>query len=133
MANPINTTNLTLTEDVYYRLKHLKEVKGWSFTETLDRLCELEFQNNYIEKIIEYSLITENSSRLFKVTFRKDNMYFEYYAPDNGYTTQISKWGLDNKVLKLFYEFIKEDYARCLLEYIPISIEFEDFIIQKIL
>lgn len=133
MANPLNSTNLTLTEETYNRLKNLKNSKGWTFNETVDKLCELEFKNNYIETVIEYSLITETTSRLFKITFKKENMVIEYYNPEKGgYDLKIKNWGLNSKISKLFYEFINEDYARCMLEHIPRGIVFDDFIIQKI-
>ena len=89
MANPLNSTNLTLDEEDYNRLKQIKLLNGWTFNETLDKLCELEFQNNYIMKICEYSLVTEQESRLFRVTFKKDNMVVEYYHPDRGYKNKI--------------------------------------------
>lgn len=132
MPNPINSTNLTLSEEDYNRLKKIKLVNDWSFNETIDKLCELEFQHNYIQQVYEYSLVTENTSRLFRVTFKKDNMVVEYYNPNRGYDIKIANWELDKKTEKKFFEFIHEDYARCLLEHLPVSIEFEDFIIVKI-
>ena len=132
MVNPPTTTNLTVTPEIYARLKKIKEQNNWSFNETINQLCELEFKNNYIQKTIEYVLITEHTSRLFKITFKKENMFIEYYNPKTGYDIKIKNWELDKKIATEFFEFIKEDYARCMLENIPISIEFKNFIIQKI-
>jgi hypothetical protein len=131
MANPLNSTNLTLSIDTYNRLKRIKEHNNWSFNQTLDKLCELEFQNNYVETIKEYVLITANTSRLFRVTFKKENIIVEYYTPD-GYSNKIKDWNLDKRTTNKFFEFIREDYARCMLENLPIALEFKDFIIQKI-
>ena len=131
MPNPMNSTNLTLSTESYNRLKRVKEANNWSFNQTLDKLCELEFQNNYIEKISEFVLITPTTSRLFRVTFKKENMVIEYYTPE-GYTDKIKEWELDKKITNKFFEFIREDYARCMLEHLPVSLEFKGFIIQKL-
>ena len=132
MPNPPNMTNLSVNKELYSRLEKLKLIKECSFNQLIDDLCELEFENNYIINVIEYSLITEHTSRLFRITFKKENMVIEYYHPKHGYNNKIDNWELDKKTTDKFYEFIREDYARCLLEHIPVSIEFKDFIISKI-
>ena len=132
MPNPLNSTNLTLSEDTYNRLQNLKTKKGWTYNQTIDKLCEMEFKNNYIETVREYSLITETDLRIFKVTFKKESMLIEYYNPETGYDLKISNWGLDKKLTNQFFEFVNEEYARCMLEHLPVSIEFENFIIQRI-
>ena len=133
MPNPRNSTNLTLSEETYNRLRHLKETRGWSFNQTVEALCDLELKNNYINKVSEFSLITETTSRLFRVQFKKDNMVIEYYNPNTGYDRKIKNWDLDDtKVVNAFFEFIGEPYARCMLEHLPLAIEFELFVIQRI-
>lgn len=132
MSNPSNTTNLTVTPEIYDRLTRIKKQNDWTYNETINKLCELEFQHNYIEKTHEYVLITKETSRIFRVTFKKENMVIEYFNTEYGYDIKIGNWELDKKITNLFYEFIQEDYARCMLENLPISIEFKHFIIQKI-
>lgn len=132
MPFPMNSINVTMQEELYNRLKKIKEVNNWTFNETIDNLCELEFKNNYITHVQEYMVITEKTERLFKVTFKKENMFIEYYIPQKGFSLKINEWGLDRRVINKFNKFIREDYARCMLEHLPLSIEFEDFIIQKI-
>lgn len=132
MVNPLNSSNLTLDSETYYRLKNLKTTHGWTFNQAIDKLCEMEFQNNYIEQVVEYSLITHDTSRLFRVTFKKENIIIEYYNNKRGYNKKIDNWELNKKVAKSFFEFINSEYARCMLENLPVSIEFKDFIIQRI-
>lgn len=132
MSNPTNSTNLTLSEKDYNRLKKIKKVNNWTFNETVNKLCELEFKNNYIMQVREYMLITKTTEKIFKATFKKENMVIEYYNSRKGFDLKIENWGLNTHITNKFFEFINEDYARCMLEHLPLSIEFEDFIIQKI-
>ena len=131
MANPPNTTNLTVRESTYNRLAKIRETHNYTFNQVINQLCEKELQTNYISKVTEYELITETTTRQFKVTFRKENILIEYYTPQ-GFSTKIEDWKLDKKTTNKFYEFTRTEYARCMLENMPISIEFEDFIIHKI-
>ncbi len=105
MANPINTTNLSVSEETYNRLKKIKEINGWTFNEVISQLCELEIQHNYIDKIISYELYYNDRIYPFRVTFKKENMVVEYYN-GKGYSDKIKTWGLDDKIAKAFFEFI---------------------------
>ena len=83
----------------------------------------------YVELNNEYENKKDDIYR-FKLS---DSMYqCEYYNPETGYDLKISNWELDKKTTNQFFEFINEEYARCMLEHLPISIEFENFIIQRV-
>lgn len=127
MPNPVNQTNTTIPLETYNILKEIKEKKGCTFDEILDQLCELDFKYNYIEKIKEYDLYYKDTIFSFKITFKKENMVFEYKTRANGYSQSISEWGLPDKLRKEFYTFIKEPYARCMLENLPLGLVFKDF------
>lgn len=131
MANPINTTNLTVSEEIYDRLKKLKEHNGWTFNEVILKLCELELQYNYTDKTINYELYHQDRIYPFRVIFKKENIVIEYY---NGaeYSNKINTWGLDDKVAKRFFEFVNEECSRCILYNMPIGLMFEEFDIYKV-
>lgn len=131
MANPLNTTNLMVSEETYNRLKHIKEVKGWTFNQVVDKLCELELQYNYIEQIMNYELFIDDNIFKFRIIFKKETMIFEYYDGER-FTQKISEWGIDKKTQRQFFEFIKEDCARCIFLNMPIGIIFKEFDIYKV-
>ena len=131
MANPINTTNLSVSEETYNRLKKIKEINGWTFNEVISQLCELELQHNYIDKIISYELYYNDIIYPFRVTFKKENMVIEYYNGET-YSDKIKTWGLDDKIAKAFYEFINIECSRCMLYYMPVGLIFKEFDIYKV-
>ena len=131
MANPLNTTNLTVSEETYNRLKKIKEKKDWTYNQVIDNLCELELQYNYIEQIINYELLAFDKIYPFRITFKKDNMIIEYGTP-NGYSLKISDWNIKKSIRNTFFEFIKEECARCIFLNMPMGIMFEEFDIYKI-
>lgn len=131
MANPTNSTNTTVTEETYNTLKKIKEQTGWTFSEILDKLCELEMQHNYVENIVKYDLVYQDKVFRFEITFKKNNFTIEYFN-SNGENTTINKWGLDKKIVSEFYEFINEDCARCMFQNMPIGLIFKEFDIYKI-
>lgn len=133
MANPRNTTNLTLPLDTYTRLKKIKEKHNWSYNEVVDVLCELEFKNNYIERIYNYELFVQDDIFKFRITFRKDDMVVEYYNEERGtFSDKIKTWGLPKKVEDVFFEFIREEGCRCILINLPVGLIFEGFDIYKV-
>lgn len=131
MANPINQTNTTVPIETYNMLRKIKEKQGCTFDDVLDQLCELEFQNNYVQQIINYELYYNDMVYPFRIIFKKDSFTIEYSTND-GYTTQISKWGLDKRITALFFEFIKEECARCVFLNMPVGLMFQDFDVYKI-
>ncbi len=131
MPNPRNTTNLTVSEETYNRLKNIKELKGWTFNQIIEKLCELELQYNYIELVEDYELYYQDKIYPFRVTFKKENMIIEYYDGLK-FTKRISNWGLPSKIINKFYEFLNEECSRCVLLHIPIGLMFEEFDIYKI-
>lgn len=131
MANPANTTNLTVSEETYNRLKKIKQIKGWTFNQLIDTLCELELQNNYVDQIINYELLAFNKIYPFRITFKKDNMLIEYRTP-TGYSLKISDWGVKKSIERKFFEFINEECARCIFQNMPMGLMFEEFDIYKI-
>ena len=131
MPNPTNQTNTTIPEETYELLKHIRDKQGCTFDEVLDQLCELDFQHNYVERECEYDLYYRDVVFPFKVTFKKENMVLEYITPINEKSSSISEWGLPDEVRREFYTFIKEDYARCMLENMDVGLVFKDFDIYK--
>lgn len=132
MVNPTNQTNTTIPEETYNILKHIKEKQKCTFDEVLDQLCNLDIQYNYIERVQEYDLCYNDEVHSFKVTFKKENMVFDYITKEKKLTSSISEWGIKDNIRKQFYTFIKEDYARCMLENIDVGLLFKDFDIYKV-
>ena len=131
MANPTNSTNTTIPSEVYDILKQIKDKKGLTFSEILDQLCELEFQNNYVQDIVTYELFYQDEVFRFEITFKKNDFTIKYITSD-GKTTSINRWGLDKKIVNEFYEFINEDCARCMFQNMPVGLMFKEFDIYKI-
>ena len=131
MANPINQTNTTVPIETYNLLKEIKEKQGCTFDEVLNQLCEMEFQNNYVQQIINYELYYQDEVFPFRIIFKKDSFTIEYLT-NNGYVTQINKWGLDKKIVSIFFEFIKEECARCVFLNMPLGLMFQEFDVYKI-
>lgn len=131
MANAPNTTNITLSEDTYNRLKILKEKHNLTFTEMVDWLCELEFQHNYVSRVQDYELVYQDKIFQFRITFKKNNIVFEYFT-ENSITTKINEWGLPNRLTSQFIEFINEGCSRCIFENMPIGLIFKEFDIYKL-
>lgn len=131
MPNPINQTNTTIPLETYNILKEIKEKKDCTFDEILNQLCELDFQHNYIQKVQNYDLYYQDSIFSFIVTFKKENMDLTYVTPTGSKSKSISEWGVPDKVRKDFYTFIKEPFARCILENLPLGLVFKDFDIYK--
>lgn len=130
MANPTNQTNTTIPIETYNILKEIKEKKDCTFDEILDQLCELDFQYNYIQKEQDYELYCYDKLFPFTVTFKKENIDITYHTL-TGESKRISEWGVPDNVRKEFYTFIKEPYARSMLENIPVGLLFKTFDIYK--
>ena len=113
MSNPVNTTNLSVSEELYTRLNEIKSRKNWTFDELIGNLCELEFKNNYIEKINEYEYITEHSNAIFRTTFKKNSFVIEYLTSD-GFSLKINDWNIPNSDKQVFLRFINQDFTRCI-------------------
>ena len=132
MPNPANQTNTTIPEEIYNILKEIKEKKQCTFDEVLNQLCELDFQYNYIEKTQDYDLYYNDNIFSFRIVFKKEDILFIYKTPTGDESYSISEWVLPDNVRKNFYTFIKEDYARSLLENMPLGLVFKDFDIYKV-
>ena len=131
MANPTNSTNTTVPIETYNTLKKIKEKTGMTFSEILDQLCELEFQNNYVQQTSSYELLYHDKVYPFEIIFKKNDFIINYITP-SGKTSHINKWGLDKKVTAEFFEFINEECARCVFQNIPFGLMFRDFDIYKL-
>ena len=131
MANPVNQTNTTIPKEIYDILLEIKQRKGCTFDEVLDQLCELEFQNDYPILTQEYNLFYGTNPFTFVVEFREDDMTIKYKTRANEMTTDISEWGVPNKVQKEFHAFISEEHSRCILEHITPGLIFNNFEIYK--
>lgn len=131
MANPTNQTNTTVPIETYEVLKKIKQKHNCTFDDVLDQMCEMELQRNYVQQVIDYELYYSDKIYPFRITFKKDSFLIDFFN-ENGRTTQINKWGLDKKIVSAFFEFIKEDCARCIFLNMPLGIMFKDFDIYKV-
>ena len=132
MVNPANQTNTTVPLETYNILKQIKEKQNCTFDEVLDQLCELEFKYNYVEKVQKYELYYNDVVFPFEITFKKENMVIMYETPLRKSSAKISEWGVSDDIRKEFYTFINEEYARCILENMPVGLMFKKFDIYKI-
>jgi len=140
MRKPSNNSNITVTEKTHSRLKRIRDRNGWTYTETINQLCELYFRDNKVEFIVNYELHSPEvmDNRLydmgfpFKVIFSSDSFVIEYIKEDKSVTYDINEWGVSDSVKNSFYEFIKKDCARCLLLHIPVGLLFDDFEVYKV-
>ena len=132
MVNPANQTNTTVPLETYNILKQIKEKQNCTFDEVLDQLCELEFKYNYVEKVQKYELYYNDVVFPFEITFKKENMVIMYETPLRKSSAKISEWGVPDDIRKEFYTFINEEYARCILENMPVGLMFKKFDIYKI-
>ena len=132
MVNPTNQTNTTIPIDIYNILKQIKEKQNCTFDDVLDQLCELEFKYNYIERVQSYELYYNDIGFQFEITFKKENMVIMYKTPSKTVSAKISEWGVPDDIRKEFYTFITEEYARCILENMPIGLIFKKFDIYKL-
>ena len=126
MSNPRNTTNLTISEDLYNRINEIRTTKEWTFNEVIKNLCELEQKNNYIITMKEYSFATDNSDAIFRAIFKKNTFTIEYLT-DDGYSKKIDEWNITQSDKQTFLKFIHQDYARCMLENIEVAVGFKKF------
>ena len=131
MANPINNVQVALHNHTYDKLLQLKQKKGYTFDELVNELIEYDMQTNYITRVQEYCLVTPNKETFFKATFKKESMIFEFFDGIK-YGINIKDLDVDMKTIKVFSEFLHEDYARVMLENVDVALVFEDFVIEKI-
>ena len=130
MTNPRNTTNLSMSEDLYNRLNKIKTEKNWTFDTLIRNLCELEMKNNYIENMSSYNFVTSNSDGVFRAIFKKNTFSIEYLTTD-GYSNDINEWDISNSDKKIFLKFIHKECARCILENLEMVVGFNKFDIYK--
>ena len=131
MANPINNVHVALHNHTYDKLLQLKQKKGYTFDELVNELIEYDMQTNYITRVQEYCLVTPDKETFFKATFKKESMIFEFFDGIK-YGINIKDLDVDMKTIKVFSEFLHEDYARVMLENVDVALVFEDFVIEKI-
>ena len=130
MPTPLNQATTSVQEEVYMTLKKIKEKQGCTFNDVIEQLCEMEFKNNYTIRTEEFELIYRGRIYPFTATFKKNNFTVKYFKEDS-YTTNIKEWGLDEKVVSEFYEFLHDDCARCMLSNMPFGLMFDEFDIYK--
>lgn len=139
MRKPSNNSNITVTAKTHERLKRIRDHNGWTYTETINRLCELYFRDNKVEFIVNYELHFQEvkNNQLFekiypfKVIFNNDSFVVEYTKEDRNVTYNINEWGISESIKNTFYEFIKKDCARCLLLHMPMGLLFDSFEVYK--
>lgn len=132
MVNPTNQTNTTVPIETYNMLKKIKEKYNLTFDDVLDQMCELEFQHNYVQQIQNYELYYNDNIYPFRIIFKKDSFTVEYKTMNGDYIAQINKWGLDKKIVSVFFEFIKEECARCVFLNVPVGLMFKEFDVYKV-
>lgn len=127
MTNSEKTITFKLPETTYDRLTAIKNHLGVTYSEVIEKLVELELQNNYIYKIRNYEFITEHSESQFRVIFKKENTIIEYFTRDRSYVKNINQWDCPDK--NLFKKFLEGPDSLTLLESMGIAAEFDEFII----
>lgn len=127
MTNSEKTITFKLSEETYDRLTAIKNHLNITYSEVIEKLVELELQNNYIYKIREYEFITRKSEGIFRIIFRKQDHIIEYLTSDKSFVRNINSWSCEDK--NLFKKFLAGPDSFTLLENLGVSIEYEDFII----
>ena len=136
MPNSPKMQGMTLPMSTYEKLNQLRHDNGFeSYDETVRALIEADKKYNQLEKTIEYEFITENNSKVFRVTFGRGEPIVEYYNP-KGWSNHISAWenypAISKEDKDLFITYIVQSSSFVELQNIGVMIDKSTFMIRRV-